>query len=80
MLQFESFKLCPDGASYPECKAFCLAQIGVIGHPLQKCTDLDFKAKPRLLLLLESSLNYIIVIESFYSYIFNVNYTEICKL
>lgn len=73
-------KLCPDGASYPECKAFCLAQIGVIGHPLQKCTDLDFNSKSRLLLLLESGLNYIIVIEYIYSYILNVNYTEICKL
>lgn len=80
MRQFESFKLRPDGAGYPECKAFCLAQIGVIGHPLQKCTDLDFNSKSRLLLLLESGLNYIIVIEYIYSYILNVNYTEICKL
>jgi len=36
--------------------------------------------KSLLLLLLESGLSYIVVIESLYSYIFNVNYTEICKL
>jgi len=32
------------------------------------------------LLLLESGLKYIIVIECLYSYILNVNYTETCKL
>lgn len=55
-------------------------QIGVIGHPLQNCTDLDFKLKSRLLLLLESGLRYIIVIEYLYSYILNINVTETCKL
>lgn len=47
---------------------------------LTKMYDLDFKAKSLLLLLLESGLSYIVVIESLYSYILNVNYTEICKL
>jgi len=55
-------------------------QTGIICHPLQICTDLDFSAKSRLLLLLASGLSCIIVIKDLYSYIFNVDYTEICPL
>ena len=78
-LQFASCKLCPDRASYLSVRRFARSKLALSAIPT-KCADLDFKWKSRLLLLLESGLKYIIVIECLYSYILNVNYTETCKL